>query len=255
MRKILILLVLASCSGCYINSSTMFKTPKNFQYTVDQTIGNLEYRIASDDIIEFSIYNNDGYKLIEPMMATTTINSAANNATNVEEDFITFLVDRDGYVRLPQIGKVKIKDLTIQEAEKLVESKYSVYYKNPFSIIRVINRRVMVFNGTGSVGSVVYLKNENTTVIEALASAGGITQTGKAYKIKLVRGDTRNPQVLIIDLATIEGMKQSNLLLQANDIIYVEPTPQISQGILNQLLPIVGIVSSIAVIVLVIRGF
>ena len=45
----------------------MFKTPKNFQYTVDQTIGNLEYRIASDDIIEFSIYNNDGvidYKII-----------------------------------------------------------------------------------------------------------------------------------------------------------------------------------------------
>lgn len=255
MRKILILLVFASLSGCYINSSTMFKTKKDFQYTVDQTIGNLEYRIAPDDIIEFSIYNNDGYKLIEPMMATTTINSAANNNTNIEEDFITFLVDREGYVRLPQIGKVKIKDLTIQEAEKLVEEKYSVYYKNPFSIIRVINRRVMVFTGTGSMGTVVYLKNENTTVIEALASAGGITHTGKAYKIKLVRGDTRNPQVLIIDLATIEGMKQSNLLLQANDIIYVEPTPQISQGVLNQILPIVGIISSIAVVILVIRGF
>jgi polysaccharide export outer membrane protein len=81
----------------------------------------------------------------------------------------------------------------------------------------------MVFTGTGGRGTVVNLKNENTTLIEALATAGGVTETGKAYKVKLIRGDTRNPQIMLIDLSTVEGLKQSNLLLQANDIIYVEP--------------------------------
>ncbi|HQV00946.1 MAG: polysaccharide biosynthesis/export family protein [Bacteroidia bacterium] len=253
MRKLIVIIAMLSCSGCYINSSVMFKTPKNYPYSIDQTIGNLEYRIAPNDIIEFSIYNNDGYKLIEPMMATTTTTSAARIPNDAVNDAINFTVDVEGYVRLPQIGKVKIKDLTKQEAEKLVEEKYAIYYKNPFSIITVINRRVMVFTGTGGRGTVVNLKNENTTLIEALAAAGGVTETGKAYKIKLVRGDTRNPQIMLIDLSTVEGLKQSNLLLQANDIIYVEPTPQISQGILKELAPIMAIISSVVVVAVFIR--
>jgi polysaccharide export outer membrane protein len=100
----------------------------------------------------------------------------------------------------------------------------------------------------GGSGTVVTLKNENTTLIEALALAGGITETGKAYKIKLIRGDSRNPQVQLIDLSTIEGMKQSNMLLQANDIIYVEPVPRISNAILSQITPIVGILTSMLLI-------
>lgn len=250
----ILILGLSSCRN--INPSIMFKTPKDFQYSIDQTIGNLEYRIASNDIIDFSIYNNDGYKLIEPMMATTTAGSAASIGTTAStNEKLEFTVDVDGFVRLPQIGRLKIKDLTLREAEKLVEEKYAVYYKNPFAILKIVNRRVMVFTGTGGQGSVVSLKNENTTLIEALANAGGITPTGKAYKIKLIRGDTRNPQVMLIDLSTVEGLKQSNMLLQANDIIYVEPVPRISQGLLAELTPIIGLISGLAVIYALIQSF
>ena len=69
-----------------------------------------------------------------------------------------------------------------------------------------------VFPGAGGEGKVVNLENENTTLIEALALAGGITNTGKANKIKVIRGDLRNPKVMLVDLSTIEGMKQSNML-------------------------------------------
>lgn len=255
MRKLLFVFILALCSGCQLNPSIMFKTPRDFQYSIDQTIGNLEYRIACNDIIDFSIYNNDGYKLIEPMMATSIANSAAGvNNTSTTDSRLEFTVDVEGYVRLPQIGRIKIKDLTLHEAEKLTEEKYSAYYKNPFAIIKIMNRRVMVFTGTGGEGKVVNLKNENTTLIEALADAGGITVTGKSGTIKLIRGDTRNPQIMLIDLSTVEGLKQSNLLLQANDIIYVEPVPKISQGILSEIAPIVGIISGLAVIYAILKG-
>ncbi|MEO8148712.1 MAG: polysaccharide biosynthesis/export family protein [Bacteroidia bacterium] len=258
MRKFLIILISTalSLSGCRnINPSIMFKTPKDYQYSIDQTIGNLEYRIASNDIIDFSIYNNDGYKLIEPMMAATSSGSVATVGASASGGKLEFTIDIEGYVRLPQIGRIKIRDLTIREAEKLVEDKFAVYYKNPFAIIKIVNRRVMVFTGTGGQGSVVSLTNENTTLIEAMAQAGGITPTGKAYKIKLIRGDTRNPQVMLIDLSTVEGLKQSNLLLQANDIIYVEPVPRISQGILSELTPIIGLISGLAVIYALIKSF
>jgi polysaccharide export outer membrane protein len=158
-------------------------------------------------------------------------------------------------MKLPIIGKIKVSGLTVREAEKLLETQYATFYNKPFVLLKVVNRRVLVFPGTGGAGRVVNLDNENTTIIEALALAGGLTNTGKAKKIKLIRGDLRNPKVILINLSTIEGVKQSNMLLQANDIIYVEPVPRYSQEVLTQITPIVGIITSLALIYNIANGF
>ncbi|MBL0342040.1 MAG: polysaccharide biosynthesis/export family protein [Bacteroidetes bacterium] len=225
----------------------MFKTGKDYPYKVDQTIGNVEYRIAPNDILGFSVFTNDGFKLIDLTTGVTSLtatgssgsqSSSGNNSTR-------FIVDVEGFVKLPIIGRVKVEELSIREAEKMLEEKFSVYYNKPFVMLNVLNRRVMVFPGTGGSGKVVILENENTTLIEALALAGGITETGKSKVVKLIRGDSRNPQVHLIDLSTVEGMKQSNMLLQASDIIYVEPVKNVSNAVLAKIAPIVGIVTSV----------
>ena len=59
---------------------------------------------------------------------------------------------------------------------------------------------------------------------------------------------------MLIDLSTIEGMSQSNLLLQSNDIIYVEPVPRVSQELLSQLAPIIGIITSLALVYQIAEG-
>lgn len=235
----------------------MFRTPHDYPYNVDQTIGNVEYRIAPNDIIGFSVYTNDGFKLIDltTSIGAITGQSSSNVNFNSYNGAIQFPVEPDGQVKLPIIGKIKISSMTVREAEKMLEEQYATYYNKPFVVLRVVNRRVLVFPGSGGAGRVISIENENTTLIEALALAGGIATTGKARKIKLIRGDTRNPQVMLIDLSTVEGMKQSNLMLQANDIIYVEPVPRISQEILAQITPIVGIITSLLLIYNIVNGF
>lgn len=245
--------ILLLAGSCQINPSVMFKVPKKYEYATDQTIGGVEYRISANDIIGFSIYTNDGFKLIDLTTAATSVTSQiSSSAANSADNMTNFMVEPDGLVKLPMMGKVKLAGLTVREAEKMLEKEYATFYTKPFVTLRVLNRRVMVFTGTGGAGKVVNLSNENTHLIEALALAGGLTETGKAYKIKLIRGDLRNPKVMLIDLSTIEGMKKNNLLLQANDIIYVEPVPRYSKEILAQILPLVGIFSSIALILQVV---
>jgi polysaccharide biosynthesis/export protein len=257
IRKYLWILPLAACiSACNINSSVMFKTPRDYNYVADQTIGNVEYRISPNDIVGFSVYSNDGQKLVDLTTVSSSLTSTTGaNPQSSQRTMISFTVEPDGYVKLPIIGKVKIKDMTVRDAEKMLEQQYSTFYVKPFVTIQVLNRRVMVFPGAGGAGRVINIQNENTTLIEALAMAGGIAQTGKAYKIKLIRGDTRNPQVMLIDLSTVEGMKQSNLMLQANDIIYVEPVARVSQEVLSQITPIVGIITSLLLIYNIVVGF
>lgn len=249
MKKLILYSIICLfITGCNLNSSVMFRTPKNYAFTVDQTIGNVEYRVTNNDIVGFSVYTNDGFKLVDLTTSIATATGGAGGNINNFNSSIQFPVEPDGQIKLPIIGKVKIAGMTIREAEKMLEQQYATYYNKPFVVLKVVNRRVLVFPGAGGAGRVIEIENENTTVIEALALAGGIATTGKAHKIKLIRGDARNPQVLLIDLSTVEGMKQSNLMLQANDIIYVEPVPRLSQEILAQITPIVGIITSLLLI-------
>ena len=251
MKKLLPFSILCLfLSSCNLNSSVMFRTPRDYPYTVDQTIGNVEYRITPNDIVGFSVYTNDGFRLID---LTTSINAVAGGSAggvnfNAYNGAIQFPVEPDGQVKLPIIGKMKISGMTVREAQHLLEQQYSTYYNKPFVVLTVVNRRVLVFPGSGGAGRVINIANENTTIIEALALAGGLAATGKARRIKVIRGDPRNPQVMLIDLSTIDGMKQSNLMLQANDIIYVEPVPRVSSEILAQITPIVGILTSLLII-------
>jgi len=249
--KSIVFLCVASLllGSCGINTSIMFKTDKSFQGTTDKTIGNVEYKIAPNDILSISVYTNDGFKLIDLTANSSSVTDFSQNNSNISGGN-SYNVDIDGFVKLPMIGRVKIQGLTSREADKMLEQQYTTFYNKPFVTTHVMNRRVLVFPGEGGAGKVVTLTNENTTLIEALALAGGISQNGRAKKIKLIRGDTRNPQVTLIDLSTIEGMKETNLLLQANDIIYVEPTKRLSQGVLSEIAPIVGIFTSIASVVI-----
>jgi len=247
MKKTILLIVgTLFFASCNINPSVMFRVPSSYEYDVDQTIGNVEYRVSPNDIVSMSVYTNDGFKLIDLTASAESVMSRGGAGMNNMS--FQYLVEPDGNMKLPIIGKLKLAGLTIREAEKFLETQYANFYNKPFVIIRIVNRRVTVFPGTGGSGRMVNLDNESTTVIEALALAGGITNTGKAKKIKLIRGDLRNPRVILIDLSTIEGLKQGNLLLQANDIIYVEPVPRISQEVLTQIAPIVGIITSFALI-------
>jgi polysaccharide export outer membrane protein len=230
----------------------MFKTPRDFEYNTEQTIGNVEYRITPNDIIGFSVYTNDGFKLIDMTTSAVSINQPL--ASNANDNMTRFLVEPDGMVKLPIIGKVKVSGMTIREAEKSLESLYATFYNKPFVMISVLNRRVLVFTGEGGLGKVVLLQNENVTLIEALALAGGVNDRGKSKNIKLIRGDMRNPKVMLINLATIEGAKKSNLMLQANDIIYVEPAPQTSNEIFQQIAPVIGIITSIALVITIIQA-
>jgi polysaccharide export outer membrane protein len=127
---------------------------------------------------------------------------------------------------------------------------YSKYYNNPFVQIEVSNMRVIILGKgteTGS-ASVITLANPNTTLFEALAYSGGI-EGGKSYNIKLVRGDLKNPQIYLIDLSTLEGMKKANLILQANDIIIIKPKHNYTEKFLTVITPYLTLVSMILLII------
>lgn len=229
-------------TGCRsLNPSVMLKTDKDFKYATFPQTAAAEYRIAANDELSFKIYSNDGFKLID------LITSESGTMMTPRGAGILMKIEFDGTVKLPLLGRTSLSGKTVREAELFLEEKYSTYYNKPFVLLEVTNRRVIIFPGSAGSAKVVNLQHENTTLMEALASAGGISQTGKAYKVKLIRGNLKNPEVFLIDLSTIEGIKQADLVLQANDIIYIEPQLRIGRDIMAEVLPYLSFVTTMIV--------
>ncbi len=234
-----VLLALVFFTSCkVIQPSLMLKTEKDFQFSKFSDSLILEnYKIAPNDEISLRVFANDGFKLID----ITTQSTGAIARNTIDE-----IVDYEGKVKLPLLGKVKLSGMTLRQAQAFLEKEYESQYIKPFIQLRIINKRVIVFPGTVGAARVVNLVNNNTTLFEAIAMAGGISTDGKAYRIKLIRRPSPEdkPEVFLIDLSTIDGVKAGNTTVLANDIIYVEPRPRFGQKVLQEITPYLSIITT-----------
>lgn len=229
--------------GCRsLNPSIMLKTPKDFKFATFPPSQPIQYKIAPNDLLSFQIFSNDGFKLID---VTTITEGNGNGQYAPNGGSIHYKVEFDGTVKMPLLGHVFLQGMTVRSAESFLEEKFASFYNKPFVLLEVVNRKVTIFPGSEGAAKVVPLPNENTTLLEGLALAGGISYGGKAYMIKLIRGDLKNPQIYLIDLSTIEGMEKADLILQADDIIYIEPTVRVANEIMGSILPYLTFVTTL----------
>ena len=224
-------------SSCKLfRSNLMLKTSKDYSYDkIADSLSKLDYKIEGNDIVNIRIFANDGFKIVD-------LANSAQVSRFIELDYI---VNRDGTCKLPLVGRIKLSGLSVREATEYLEQIYSDYYVKPFVYMSVTNKRVIVFPGNGGGAKVLNLTNNNTTVIEALAYTGGISEDGKAYKVKLIRNPpNEKPKVYLMDLSKIEGIAAGNTVVLAHDIIYVEPRYRLARTLVAEITPIISLIST-----------
>jgi len=202
------------------------------------------YTIQEDDYLELNVYTNGGEVIIDPNREILSEfgGRGGQNSQNQQELNPQFLVRADGMVKLPVIGDIELAGLTLNQADSLLAIEYSAYYEGVFVLTRYVNKRVIVLGSTG--GKVIPLENENISLIEVLALAG-LGNQSRADKIRLIRGDLDDPLVRIIDLSTIDGMKNASLNIQPNDIIYVEPVQRVTNDAIRDITPVLSLITSV----------
>lgn len=258
MRKILYLFVLTALAGCdALYPSYMLKTPKDYHFDqLHDSTTSVNYKISPNDFLNMRLFSQDGFHIIDLTNSNNTAISGGTgtSSANAVNTSIDYLVETDGTVKLPVIGRTHIVGLTLREATEMLEKKYSTYYIKPYILLTIDNRRVIVFPGDPGTAKVIPLLNNNTTLIEALALAGGITEDGKAKEVKLIRGDPAKPEVYLINLYTIEGIKEGNTILQANDIIYVTPQRRPTLALLERVTPVLTGISTILLTIVLLHN-
>lgn len=224
--NLLFLSVVLSLSSCKVyQQNYMFKADSSDLTRLGADLAQAEanYTIAPNDQLEIDVYTHDGERIIDPDFE---LRSGQNANRNYQDDKMNeFAVLPDSTIKLPLVGHVNLTGLTLGEAETYLEEKYADFYQDPMVKLKYTNKRIIILGAPG--GRLIPLENESLSVIEAIALAGGIDENGKSSNIRLIRGPLHNPEVYLIDLSTIQGMKNSMLKVESGDIIYIEPTKKI----------------------------
>jgi polysaccharide export outer membrane protein len=137
-----------------------------------------------------------------------------------------YLVDNDGYINFPVIGRLKVGGLTKSECENMILEKIRPYMaetENPVVTVRMSSYSVSVIGEVARPGS-FQVAREKITILEALAQAGDLTIYGVRDKVKLIREDaTGKKEIHTLDLTNANIVNSPYYYLQQNDIVYVEP--------------------------------
>lgn len=135
-----------------------------------------------------------------------------------------YLVDVDGNIDFPILGKLHVDGLKISELKELIENKIkeSNYIKDPLVTVEILNFKYTVLGAVGHNGTFT-VDGDRITLLEAIANAGDLTGKARTNKVTVIRevGDER--QMFVHDLGTKDIFDSPCYYLQQNDIVYVEP--------------------------------
>ncbi|MDD2368190.1 MAG: polysaccharide biosynthesis/export family protein [Sulfuricurvum sp.] len=194
--------------------------------SVNRTVADTEYnqetsfewKIAKGDRLEISVSNqssSNGNDQLNVLLQNTSRYQTRDGTDG-------FLVPTDGAVRLPLVGAVKVSGLTETEATEKLTNEYKNYLKNPYAVVKILNQKLFVLGEVNKPG-VVQVTNGTMSLFEALAYSGDLTNDAERTNVKIIRGGLRKPLVREINLANIPQMQLTSLILQPNDIVYVQP--------------------------------
>jgi polysaccharide export outer membrane protein len=165
-----------------------------------------------------------------------------------------YVVDDNGTVTLPTVGKVKVQDLTVDQAQALVQQKVSAYVRDANVLIKLLSFKITVLGEVRQPGR-YFIYSSQATVLEGLGLAGDLTEYGNRQNVKLVRQTDKGSQTVLLNLTDSKLLQSPYYYLQPNDALYVEPLQaRTSRGNANNLGIIFAGISAIVLLLSYIRN-
>lgn len=133
-----------------------------------------------------------------------------------------YLVDKDGYIDFPILGKVQLAGLSKEEAKAAVNARLEQYLKEPMVSIRFLNFKITVI-GEVNRPATFTVPTEKITILEAISMAGDLTNFGKRDNVLLLREEQGVRKMITLNLNKKDLLNSPYFYLQQNDLVYVEP--------------------------------
>lgn len=222
----LILVLLAGLSGCTSYKNVPYLQDPEAVNQYGKEIPLYDAKIMPKDLLSITVNTTDP-QAAAPFNLTvqTPLNAAMTNInTTTQPTLQQYLVNNDGEIDFPVLGRLKVGGLTKNQAEDLIREGLKPYLKEaPIVTVRMANYKISVLGEVNHPGTFT-VSNEKVNVLEALAMAGDMTVYGVRDNVKLIREDaTGKREIMLLDLTKSDLILSPYFYLQQNDILYVTP--------------------------------
>lgn len=209
---IMSLLIFSSCASK--KDVVYFQNTGTFETLVDKNSFTPKFKV--DDLVSIHISTLNS----EASVPFNLFRGASEGGIRAEQ--VDYLIDKEGEIDFPVIGKLKISGLSSEEVRVLLRKELSDYLKNPIINIRLKNFTITILGEVTRPGTYP-VSGERITILEALGFAGDLTVKGVRDNVMVIRDFDGTKVYTRIDLTKKEVMSSPVFYLTQNDVVYVEP--------------------------------
>lgn len=156
-----------------------------------------------------------------------------------------YLIDLQGSIEFPLLGKVPVEGLTTNEVEALLKEKLTYYYKDLYINVTLLGK---VFYLTSKIGGSVPLQNERMTIFEAMTQISNLDPFDQKNKVWLIREDSGKRIYTQLNLNSKKIFDSQYYYLKSNDLIYIKPGKFNNTWFNTTSSPVRGVITIIATV-------
>ncbi len=183
--------------------------------------------IQANDILGIYVESQTPESTIQFNQETNKIVTLNNGGTvlNPGTSVVSgYLVNHDGDIIFPVLGKIHVLGLTHNELAKLIENQLisQGHITDPVVTVKLMNFKVCVLGDVTRPGQLV-VAGERLTIFEALSMVGDLTIYGQRHNVTIIREENGVRTIGEVDLSSKSVFDSPYYYLHQNDVIYVEP--------------------------------
>jgi polysaccharide export outer membrane protein len=219
MFAALFAVIFASCvpqrKMLYLKDAEMVAENLSKEYINDRSI---DYKLQPGDNLYIHVINTIDER------SAASINGDVRGYLSSDANIYlqTSTVDEEGCVEMPLVGKVQVKNLTVDEAKERLQMAINTYMNGSMLVVKLANFNLTLLGEVSRPGMYkVYQSQIN--LFEAVAMAGNMTNFAKRKAVRIVRQTDNGSEIITVDMGKADILSSPYYYLKPNDIVYVEP--------------------------------
>lgn len=239
LKTIFFFAVTASMTSCvqyeelvYFRKIDKEESPRP-QFPSDSIQNLAALRIQKNDVLSITVNTFDPL-LSAPFNIVSSQMAANAGQGGTVSPLISYIVDENGQIDYPVLGKLDVLGLTMTEAKSLIIKELQIYLKDPVVNMRLTSFRVSVLGEVERPGTFV-VNNDRITILEALGMAGDLTPYANRTNVLVVREKDGIRQFGEFNLQETDIFRSEFYYLKQGDIVYIEPTKNKEAAVRDQL--------------------
>jgi len=184
----------------------------------------------SSELIDYHLQPGDNLYIKVNSVLATSENIFADDKSGSSSNYYSdagiylnsYLISKDGYIDFPFVGKVYVRDLTVEEAKDLISSIVKDYIKESTVVLRLALFNITALGEFSRSGQINIYQNK-INIFEAVAMAGDMTSFARRDQVILIRKTSHGSKTKRLDLNDVSILESEYYYIQPNDILYAPP--------------------------------